>query len=186
MQRWVQRIGCLCWRFLSRALSWWCRSWEQKKSSKSSIKVLGVEVMVLPVDHSMEMENMQRILEDWSSNSEECNAGSSGASVKVQCQKIASRFLRTLTSWILTGERSEMRLHRGDKEWLRFMHLGMFHPAVSFLCKGYTYRAGKQSPLCIKFQCLTARGTLFPQGKDSFVVQRVLFIIVVRLSTSFS
>ncbi|KAJ5284305.1 hypothetical protein N7505_002285 [Penicillium chrysogenum] len=34
-----------------------------------------VEVMVLPVDHSMEMENMQRILEDWSSNSEECNAG---------------------------------------------------------------------------------------------------------------
>jgi hypothetical protein len=34
-----------------------------------------VEVMVLPVDHSMEMENMQRILEDWSSKSEECDAG---------------------------------------------------------------------------------------------------------------
>ena len=34
-----------------------------------------VEVMVLPVDHSMQMENMQRIIEDWSSKSEECDAG---------------------------------------------------------------------------------------------------------------
>ncbi|KAJ5480222.1 hypothetical protein N7530_005731, partial [Penicillium desertorum] len=34
-----------------------------------------VEVMVLPVDHSMDMENIQRILEDWSPRSEECDAG---------------------------------------------------------------------------------------------------------------
>jgi hypothetical protein len=38
--------------------------------------------------------------------------------------------------------------------------------------------------LCIKFQCLTWRGTFFPQGKDSFVVQRVLFIIVVLEATN--